>query len=103
MKIAEEQIESHPYEGDFVMWNRWFLAHPESAGETYLEHQRVALGFAGALLRAGLACFVHALMPALFQTTASRTIMELHQKMAVRQQRSAPAATPSKSKQLAAR
>ena len=85
------------------MLNRWFLAHPESAGETYLEHQRVALGFAGALLKAGFACFFHALVPALFQTTASRTIVELQQKMAARQQRSVPAATASKLKPLASR
>lgn len=85
------------------MLKRLFLAHPESAGETYLEHQRVAFGFSAALLKAGLACFIHGLVPGLFQTTASRTIMELQQKMAARQHHAAVAATTSELKPLAAR
>ena len=85
------------------MLNRWFLSHPHAVGETYLEHQRVALGFAASLLKAGLACSVHAFFPALFQTTASRTITELHAKMAARQHPVAPAATRSEMKPLTAR
>ena len=68
---------------------RWFQAHPRSIGETYFEHQRVAFGFSAALLKAGLACFIHGLFPALFQTTASRTVMELHARMAARQNHAA--------------
>jgi hypothetical protein len=81
------------------MLQRWFQAHPESVGETYLEHQQVAFGYSAALLKAGLACFLHGLMPALFQTTASRTITELHQKMAARQTQPIPVAAPSDLKQ----
>ena len=84
------------------MVRRWFQAHPESVGETYREHQQVAFGFSGALLKAGLACFIHGLVPALFQTTASRTIVELHQKMAARRDH-APAAPSSEWKPFAAR
>lgn len=83
--------------------NRWFWAHPEEVDETYCEHQRVAFGFSAALLKAGLACFIHGLVPGLCQTTASRTIEELHQKMAARQNHATPSAPPSEWKPLAAR
>jgi hypothetical protein len=55
-----------------------FLSHPESVGETYLQHQGVALSFAAELVMAGLACAVHAVIPALCTRTASRAIERLH-------------------------
>src|SRR5215475_6901780 len=63
------------------MLDRWLLAHPRSVGESYFEHQRIALGFAASLLRAAAACFLHALVPSLFERTASRTITDLHERM----------------------
>ena len=60
-----------------------FLAHPESVGETYVEHQGVALSFAGELLVAGFACAVHALVPCLFTCTASAAIERLHARLVV--------------------
>ena len=63
------------------MLDRWLLAHPRSVGESYFGHQRVALGFAASLLWAAAACFVHALIPSLFETTASRAIANLHERM----------------------
>jgi hypothetical protein len=74
------------------MLSQWFQAHPQSVGETYWEHQRVALRFSGALLKAALACFIHGLIPALFQSTASRTVLELQESMAARQN---PAGEPA--------
>ncbi len=56
------------------MLERWFLAHPRSVAETYLEHQFAALWFAAQLFTAGLACFVHALVPGLFQNTGSTMV-----------------------------
>jgi Family of unknown function (DUF6356) len=67
------------------MFRRWFWEHPASAGETYWQHLRMALGFSAALIAAGAACFVHALVPALFQKTASGTVMRLHSTMSARQ------------------
>jgi hypothetical protein len=58
-----------------------FLSHPESVGETYLEHQGVALSFAAELLTAGVACAVHAVVPGLFPRTASRVIERLHTRL----------------------
>jgi hypothetical protein len=58
-----------------------FTKHPESVGESYWEHMNVALSFAGPLLAAGLAALVHAFLPFLFLTTASRTVKRLHARM----------------------
>ena len=63
------------------MLDRWLLDHPRRVGETYFEHQRTALGFAALLFRAAAACFVHALVPSLFETTASRAVADLHERM----------------------
>jgi hypothetical protein len=54
-----------------------FTAHPESVGETYGEHCRFALRFGVRMTLAGLAAIVHAMLPFLFITTASRTLDEL--------------------------
>ena len=58
-----------------------FLKHPRAVGETYLEHMTVALSFALPLIAAGLACVVHALVPALFERTGSRAIVNLHTRL----------------------
>jgi hypothetical protein len=63
------------------MLERWFLAHPRSVDETYLAHRRAAWGFSASLLKAAVACFIHGLVPALFESTASRSIAELHERM----------------------
>ncbi len=63
------------------MFDRLFLAHPRSVDETYLQHARVAARFGGELVLAGLACLVHAAIPALFTTTASRRVAKLHGQM----------------------
>jgi hypothetical protein len=60
---------------------QFFTEHPESVGESYLEHMNVALSFAGPLLAAGLAALIHAFLPFLFLTTASRTVKQLHARM----------------------
>lgn len=63
------------------MIERLFLRHPRSVGESYFEHQAVALSFAGDLLLAGLVCTIHAAVPALFTTTASRAVERLHRRL----------------------
>jgi len=63
------------------MFDKVFLAHPRSLGEGYFEHQQAALGFAGDLILAGFACAIHAVIPALFERTASQAICRLHQRM----------------------
>ena len=63
------------------MFARLFIAHPESVGESYFEHQRVAFSFAGPLLLAGFACLLHAVIPGLCERTASNRIAMLHERM----------------------
>ena len=60
------------------MIHRLFLSHPQSVGESYFQHQRVALSFAMPLLGASLAALVHALVPAVCERTASDIIRKLH-------------------------
>ena len=63
------------------MFERVFLAHPRSIDETYLEHQRTAFGFAGALFLAACACALHGLAPALCEKTGSTMVKRLHDRM----------------------
>jgi hypothetical protein len=64
--------------------HRLFLSHPQTVDESYGEHFLFALGFAARLLGAGLAALVHAVIPCLFETTASRMILEMHDRIANR-------------------
>ena len=63
------------------MFRRLFLSHPASVGESYFQHQRVALSFALPLLGAGLAATMHALVPAVFERTAGDIIRSLHDRL----------------------
>lgn len=64
-----------------------FTDHPASVGETYVEHCGVALSFSTGLLRASLACAVHAFLPFLFRRTASAAVADLHHRMVVARSR----------------
>jgi len=66
-----------------VVIQRVFVNHPASVGETYREHQLVAWGFAGKLMKAAVMCFLHGLVPCLFCHSASQSIGELHDRMVV--------------------
>ena len=55
-----------------------FLDHPATVNETYFQHMRFAFGFAFWLGAAALAALVHAFIPALCETTASRILRRLH-------------------------
>ncbi|HVU31717.1 MAG TPA: DUF6356 family protein [Sphingomicrobium sp.] len=58
--------------------------HLADVGETYGEHLGAALGFSIKLVKASAACALHALVPALFTQTASRSVAELHSRLARR-------------------
>ena len=64
-----------------------FAEHPSNIGETYTQHMRIALGYGLRLCIAGLACVVHAIIPFLFQETASSTIKALHNEFLHRAQK----------------
>jgi Family of unknown function (DUF6356) len=69
------------------MFHRLFLDHPHAMGETYFEHQRVALSFAVRLLAASLACAVHALVPGLCVSTGSRAVADLNDRLVTNRRR----------------
>lgn len=60
---------------------RLFTEHPASVGETYAEHMRVALSFAGPLAKGAAGAFVHAFLPFLCTKTASLTVKALNERM----------------------
>jgi hypothetical protein len=64
-----------------TVFRRLFLSHPASVGESYFQHQRIALSFALPLLGASLAAFLHALVPAVCERTAGNTIRELYDRL----------------------
>lgn len=75
-----------------------FTEHPATVGETYTQHLGHALGFGWRMVFAGIACMIHALIPALFVRTGSETVTTLHDRMVVNRKRlsqreSAPAST----------
>jgi Family of unknown function (DUF6356) len=59
---------------------RMFLSHPRTVNESYAGHAVFAGGFALRLFLAGGAALVHALVPCLFEKTASRMIAEMYAK-----------------------
>ncbi len=61
--------------------SRLFTDHPKSVDETYFQHMRFAAGFSVRLLAAACAAMVHAVLPFLFERTASRMIDAMHQRM----------------------
>jgi len=67
------------------MIDHLFLAHPRAVGESYREHAATAAGFGMAMVVGGLACLVHAVVPALFVHTASDTVKRLYARMLTRQ------------------
>ncbi|WP_370401435.1 DUF6356 family protein [Sulfitobacter sp. JB4-11] len=59
---------------------RLFLNHPAQVDETFFQHMVFALKFAGLLFLAAGAALVHALVPCLFEKTASRIIKTLYER-----------------------
>jgi hypothetical protein len=51
--------------------------HLLTAGESYLQHMRFALMVGFVTVGAGLACIIHALVPAFCERTCSRTLGQL--------------------------
>jgi len=82
--------------GEIGMLERWFIEHPRSVGETYVEHLRVAASFGISMIAGGLACLVHALLPTLLRTRGSQTVASLHERMVVSRARRPPVAGVAK-------
>lgn len=74
---------------------RAFTRHPETVGETYFEHLASAWGFASTMMAGAILCLLHGLFPFAFQTSGSRRIRELYERMVTH--RTAPGAARMKS------
>lgn len=59
---------------------RLFTDHPATVGESYFGHMAFAAWFASRLMLAAGAALVHAFLPFLFETTASRIVRELYER-----------------------
>ena len=64
--------------------------HLGDAGEGYGEHLRFATKVGLVAVGGGLACFAHALVPAIFPSTGSRAILRLNELLASRGRSGAP-------------
>lgn len=69
------------------MFDRFFLAHPRTVGESYFEHGQIAARFGLTMIVGGAACLIHAAFPALFTRTASRRVEQLHAELTARRRK----------------
>lgn len=60
--------------------SRLFTDHPASVDETYFQHMAFAGKFALMLFTAAFAAMIHAILPFLFEKTASTIVGELYAK-----------------------
>lgn len=58
--------------------------HLEGVEEGYFQHMFHAFGYGAKMIMGGFGAIVHAICPAIFQTTASRTVAELHSELQAR-------------------
>lgn len=61
-----------------------FLDHPAKVNETYFQHMRFAIGFSFWLGVAACAALIHAVIPVMCETTASRILKRLHARITAR-------------------
>lgn len=66
------------------MMMRIFQEHPAKVGESYFEHMAFAFGFGWRLVRAGCAAFLHGVVPACCETTASTQVLAMSNEIQAR-------------------
>ena len=75
--MSDQTQETHQSRPAIVNFFAAFRDHPASVGETYFGHMGFATRFSAKLLLAGGAALLHAFIPPLCETTASRIVKEL--------------------------
>ena len=75
--MAVGQQESAAGKGSGLI-GRLFTDHPRSLGMSWAAHGLGAVAIGFRLIGAGLACLVHAIVPAWFTQTAGRTVTQMH-------------------------
>jgi hypothetical protein len=68
-------------------WRRLFADHPASLHESYWQHSRAAWRIGIRLLGMGIACLCHAVVPGVFEQTASQGVSRLAGEMSERRGR----------------
>lgn len=69
--------------------DRMLLAHPRKVGESYAEHAGIASRFGVTMVAGGLKCLAHAVLPAVFERSASDCVAKLHGELDRRRRASA--------------
>ena len=69
------------------LWEKFFVEHPRSVHESYLEHLIQAFSFSFLMLMGGIACFIHGLLPGFFMRSGSRIIHHLFDRMVLNRDR----------------
>ena len=59
---------------------RIFTEHPASVDETYFQHMAFAARFSIKLFAAAFAALIHAILPFLFEKTASTIVRQLYER-----------------------
>ena len=70
---------------------RFLTRHLADVDETYTQHMWHAVRFAAAMFAGALACLVHAFVPFVFETTGSRCITRLNDRMVTNRRLQTPA------------
>ena len=70
-------------------FRKLFLEHPATVDESYFEHLAFAFRFSARLFRMSLAAFIHGVIPAAFETTASGKVLLLAEEIRTRRLRMA--------------
>ncbi|MCB1415684.1 MAG: DUF6356 family protein [Phyllobacteriaceae bacterium] len=60
--------------------NKLFISHPQSVEESYGEHALFAFRFSMTLFAAAFAALIHAIIPGLFEKTASGIVRRLYER-----------------------
>ena len=70
-------------------FDRLLLAHPRMVGESYTEHAGIASRFGATMMIGGAKCLAHAILPAVFERSASDCVAKLHGELDRRRRASA--------------
>lgn len=69
--------------------DRLLLAHPRTVGESYVEHAGIAGRFGATMVAGGVKCLIHAVLPSVFERSASDCVARLNGELTRRRAASA--------------
>jgi hypothetical protein len=60
-----------------------FTKHPNSVGESYIQHMLVSFSFSLLMIKGFFVCLIHALLPFCYEKTGSNIIKDMHERMVI--------------------